>query len=1094
MAALAATTICLALAAAAPAGAAAATAGWAVSMAPLPANFAPGKSAEYVVVATNVGAKETEGESVLQATVPAGLEITSFVANSNDPSKTEEPKCEETGQLITCKTAKALRPGYLIRAKIAVDVPPGTPEGVLQAKATASGGGAGEAVTAVSPTPVQKEAVPFGFLPGFIAPATDEDAKAVKLAGAHPYQQTFSFGFPTENPGDGITNDGHPRNFYVKLPRGMAGSPGATRVLCTEVELTTKGCPEESQVGLADVTSVSGEAGNTDVFTTNLYNMVAPPGSAAELATNVANVGVFVHILASVDSEDEYRIETATRDTIAFGQQPIYNVQAQVWGSPSAEAHDAIRGKCGEVNNTTGEPCPVKRRNEAFLTTPSECPGTPTLFEALADSWEEPSPPATLHTTSYASAELNGAPVALEDCEGLKFEPQIGVRPTTNLTDSPSGLDFTLHQAQDEDYGSRSPAPLRDVRIDFPPGLAVNAAQAAGLGACTEAQVGFKGEEGGSLRFGEGAQSCPDAAKLGTVEVTSPALVRRNAAHALEEQEGRPVLEVLHGSIYLATPFKNPFGSLVAVYLVVEDQKTGIVAKLAGEGRLDPGTGRLATSFEENPELPFEDVRAHLFGGSRGAFITPPTCGPHPTAAELTPWSAPQGQPVQESDSFALGASPLGGACPSTEGQLPNAPKLAAGTLNPAAGKYSPLLFKLSREDGTQRIGRIEATLPVGLTAKLAGVGICSEADIAKARSREKPEAGAAELADPSCPATSEIGSVTAGAGAGPNPYYVSGHAYLAGPYKGAPLSMVAIAPAIAGPFDLGTVVVRSALYLDSVTAQGRVVSDPVPQIIEGVPVDLRSIAVRAERPGFTLNPTSCAVKSFGGQAVSTLGQAAPLSERFQVGGCKSLPYKPNFTAKLFGATHRGAHPRLRSVFTAKPGEANTAKVSFTLPKSEFIDQAHFRTICTRVQFAAQQCPAGSVYGHVRAFSPLLDYPLEGPIYLRSSSHKLPDTVLALHGPAYQPLFFEAAGRVDSVKGGLRVRFESVPDAPLSKVVIETQGAKKGLFQNSTNICKGTHRATLLLDAQSGKVKDTMPLMKAQCGGKGKGKKGGRRP
>jgi hypothetical protein len=370
--------------------------------------------------------------------------------------------------------------------------------------------------------------------------------------------------------------------------------------------------------------------------------------------------------------------------------------------------------------------------------------------------------------------------------------------------------------------------------------------------------------------------------------------------------------------------------------------------------------------------------------------------------------------------------------------------------------------------------------------AKLAGVGECPEIDIAKARSREEPQKGAAEQANPSCPATSQIGIASAAAGAGPEPFYTQGKVYLAGPYKNAPLSVVVIAPAVAGPFDLGTVVNRSALYLDPETAQGRIVSDPLPQILHGVPVDLRSVAVRAERPSFILNPTSCDEKSFGGQAISALGQAAPLFSRFQAGGCKSLPYKPKFSARLKGPVHRGGHPSFRGVFTAKPGEANTAAISFTFPKSEFIDQAHFRTICPRVQFAASQCPAGSVYGHVTVHTPLLDFPLTGPAYLRSSSHKLPDLVLALRGPAYQPIAFDAAGRVDSVNGGLRVRFQTVPDAPFSKVIFTAQGAKKGLFQNSTNICRGTHRATLKLDGQNGKVSDSQPKLNAQCKGKAK--------
>jgi hypothetical protein len=250
---------------------------------------------------------------------------------------------------------------------------------------------------------------------------------------------------------------------------------------------------------------------------------------------------------------------------------------------------------------------------------------------------------------------------------------------------------------------------------------------------------------------------------------------------------------------------------------------------------------------------------------------------------------------------------------------------------------------------------------------------------------------------------------------------------------------------------------------------------------------------VKLDRPGFTLNPTSCDPKTIGATTTSLFGQAASLSARFQVGGCNSLPYKPKLSVRLSGPTNRGGHPRLRSVFTSKPGEANTSQISFAFPKSEFIDQAHFRTICTRVQFAANQCPAGSIYGHVKAFSPLVDYPLEGPIYLRSSSHKLPDLVLALRGPASQPVAVDAVGRVDSVNGGLRVRFEEVPDAPLTKAIVTAHGAKKGLFQNSTNICKGTHLATVKLAAQSGKTHEIRPELKADCKKGGKGGRGARR-
>jgi hypothetical protein len=1091
---------CLALAGLLPAGAqAAGKPAFSLTINPIPSNFAPGATPEpqYLISATNVGGEATGGDPVvLRAALPEGLTPTGFDVIDEDPGAKAEPECEIKVREILCETEEALHPGRLILLTVDVAVS-ATKEGTYEAEASVQGGGIAEDVTTLFPTRVQKDPLGFGFLAGFQAPTTSEDGTAATLAGSHPYQQTVAFGFPTVNPGDGQTNDGHPRDFSVELPRGMAGDPAASGILCTEAQLTSEACPDESAVGVANVTTLVGSVGTNGISTTPLFNMVPPRGAVAELATNVAGVGIYAHAIAGVRSDSDYGIEVRTPDVLALGTQPIFSIQAQVWGDPSAEAHDLIRGECAGANKA----CPPEkeRSKTAFLTMPVDCPGAPLPFEVRADSWEEPSPLFEEQTARYESAKVGGDPVSVKGCGELPFKPEVSVSPTTAVSDSPSGIDVTVHQPQDTDLGSRSPAILRDAAIRFPAGLAVNPAQAAGLGACTQAQVGFLGEtEAGRLDFSKSAQSCPEAAKIGTLTVTSPALVARNAEHRVEKDpEGHPVLEVLHGSVYLAKPFANPFESLIATYLVAEDPKTGIVAKLAGEGELDPKTGRLTTYFEENPELPLEDVKVHVFGGSRGSFITPPVCGKFSTEADLTPWSAPEGEDAVLKDGFETTSAPGGGSCPTTEAAMPNAPKVSAGTANPAAGKYSPLLFKVSREDGTQRLGRLEATLPTGVSARLAGVSICSEAEIAKARSREAPQKGALEQADPSCPAASEVGTVVAGAGAGPTPYYTTGHAYLAGPYKGAPLSIVTIAPAIAGPLDLGTVVVRAAVFLDPASAQGRIVSDPLPTILDGVPLDVRSVAVRADRPNFAVNPTSCDEKSFGGQVLSTLEQAVPISQHFQVGGCKSLPYKPKLTANLFGPTHRGAHPRLKSVFTAKPGEANSARISFAFPRSEFIDQAHFRTICTRVQIAANQCPAGSVYGHVRATSPLLGYPLEGPVYLRSSTHQLPDVVLALHGPAYQPIFLEIPGRVDSVHGGLRVRFENVPDAPLSKAVLTAQGAGKGLFQNSTNICQGTHRATLKLDAQSGKVSDSQPKLVAQCpkgGSKGKkAKRGGGR-
>jgi hypothetical protein len=981
-----------------------------------------------------------------------------------------------------CETTGTLNPGRILLTKVNAQV--SASSGTLVAKASVLGGGGTNQAAATAPAPVQSGPVPFGFLPGFAAPANGADGSAAVLAGSHPYQMAVNFGFPTEVPGEGVmTNAGHPRDFTVVFPRGLIGNPAASPVLCTEAELTSEeGCPDASQVGTSDITTLVGEAGLNGLATSNLYNMVPPPGYPAELATNVAGVGIYTHVLASVRSGDDYRVQGAVRDVLNFGQQPIFNIGAQIWGDPSAAAHDHMRGLCFKTEGT----CQVNPGKIPFLGTPGDCPGNPFAFKALADSWEAPT---EVHATAYESTDLEGHPLQMEGCGELEFEPEVReALPSTDLTDSPAGLSFELFQPQEEPHPQplegRATAILKDATVTFPAGLAVNPSQAAGLDACSESQVGFEGEGEGALRFSEAPQSCPDAAKIGTLTASSPLLVQRDEGHEVEldPQTEAPLPEPLHGSLYLAAPFANPFGSLIAVYLVVEDEKTGITAKLAGEGSLDPATGQITTRVKASPEVPLEDFRVSVFGGDRGAFVTPPTCaGPYETQTDLTPWTAPEGQDAHPGASFEVTQAPDGGPCPSDASQMPNAPSVAAGTMEASAGRYSPLRFKLAREDGSQRFARLETVLPPGLTARLAGVAQCPAAGIERAISRERPQEGAAEIADPSCPAASEIGSADVAAGAGPHPFHTEGRLYLAGPYKDAPLSVVAITPAVAGPFDLGTVVVRAGVYLDPETARPRALTDPLPQLLDGVPADVRQVTLRLDRPKFTLNPTSCDEEGFAGALTSALGSIAPLAERFQVGGCKALPYAPKLSTRLFGPTNRGAHPRFRAVFSAKPGEANTAKISLALPHSEFIDQGHFRTICTRVQFAANQCPAGSVYGHVRALSPLVDYPLEGPIYLRSSNNKLPDAVAALHGPPSQPIEIDAVARVDSVNGGLRFTVGTVPDAPVTKVIITAQGAKKGLFQNSTNICRGEHRVTLRLTAQNAKTSDSRPLLQASC-------------
>jgi hypothetical protein len=1011
---------------------------WQLSATPLPTAFVPGTAKDEVfLVANNRGSKATNGTVTLTATLPAGLTPTGAAVRDDDPSLPFPSCLPPAGQVITCTDKASIGPSRQLEVRVIVNVSP-----------TASG-----TLTTIA-----------SFLPGFDALPTETDGTTTTSAGAHPSALTVNVGFPTQRvPGGALIGAGHLRDVSVDLPRGEVINPQATPELCTEAELITEdvpSCPPASQVGTITILTVEVIV---KAATVPLFNMVPPPGQAASLGFDALGVGVFVHVDGEVRNDGDYGLSGVTRDALALTLHPIFGARVELWGDPSSKSHDEVRQNC--LFADPAESCEVPPTNTALLSTPVDCPNTPLRSEARADSWEEPG--------VFKQASYEGTPV--DGCGELKFEPTIDAKPTTNLIDSPSGLDVDLKQPQNFDPKGRSTAIAKDVSLTLPQGITVNPSQGEGLEACSPTQVGLTTAVGQSpIRFSKPAAQCPSASKLGSVEVITPLL-------------GHP----LPGAIYIAKPFTNPFGSLLALYLTVDDPQSGVVAKLAGEVHADPVTGQLTTSFKETPELPLEDARVHLFTGPRAALRTPPACGTYNTAAHLVPWSAPEGVPVDESDSFQSTATPAGGACPTSAPAAPNKPSFVAGTITPKAGAYSPFVLKVSREDGSQPLSGFEATLPAGVSAKLAGVPACSEAQIAAAKAREHPNEGALEQAHPSCPAATEIGTVDVTAGAGPTPLNVSGHVYLAGPYKNAPLSAVIITPAVAGPFDLGAVVVRAAIYLDPETALVRTVSDPLPSILDGIPLDLRSAAVKLARPKFSLNPTSCEPKATLATATSLFGQPAALTSPFQVGSCSSLPFGPKLHTRLFGPIHRGGHPKLRAVFEAKPGEANSARIVFALPRSEFIDQGHFRTICTRVQFAADQCPPGSVYGHVKAITPLLGYTLQGPIYLRSSSHELPDVVAALKGPPSQPIEIDLDGRVDSVNGGVRTTFETVPDAPVTKAIVTLQGAKKGLFQNSTNICKGTHRASLKLTAQSGKLAESQPLLKADCGKSAKKKKQG---
>jgi hypothetical protein len=886
---------------------------------------------------------------------------------------------------------------------------------------------------------IQIESLDFGVTDGGGAPSHQ--------AGAHPDQITTRFSVPTQLNSEGLPLPvEQPRNLSVDLPPGLVGSATAVPT-CTGGQLASSTCPDDAAVGYVGLYVEWGDF----EYLVPLYNLQAAPGVPAEFGFNLLGI-LQTHLTAKVHPGPDYRISISTR-YIPQGLG-INRFTTVFWGVPADHSHDTLRGSCMGFAGPTGATCEsTVAEVKPLLTNPTAC--TPALSAILSvDSWPTP---GAFDVASAVNENGSGEPVAIDGCDQPEFEPEIEARPTTDHADSPSGLDAKVHIPQNEEPDGIASAQLKDATFTFPAGMTVNPASAAGLGACSPAQVGLLSPVGQlPARFDGDGVSCPDAAKLGTVRVSTPL-----------------VATPLEGAVYLGTQSENPFRSLLALYVVVEDPQTGTIIKLAGHPVADPQSGRLTVSFEQNPQLPFEELELHLFPGSRGALKTPPTCGTFTTTSTMVPWTAPEGETKHPADSFGIVAGAGNSPCPASQAAAPNQPSFAAGTTDPTAGAYSPFVLKVERGDGSQPIAGIETTLPKGLLGRLAGVPYCSDAALAASAINS----GRAEQASPSCPPASQVGTVNVGAGAGPTPLYISGKAYLAGPYKGAPLSLAIVTPAVAGPFDLGTVVVRSALEVDPETTRIQVVSDPIPTILQGIPLDIRSIAVNVDRPHFTLNPTGCKPTAVSGTAISIFGQSAQLSTPFGIAGCNALGFKPRLALHLEGRTKRSDYPALTATLRARRGDANLARAVVSLPHSEFLAQNHIGTICTRVRFAAHTCPRRSIYGVATATSPLLGKPLHGPVYLRSSSHELPDLVADLNGQIRVTL----AGRIDSENGGIRTSFDLVPDAPITKFVLRMRGGKKGLLENSRNLCNSTSRATVRFNAHNGKIRDFNPIVTDDC-------------
>lgn len=995
---------------------------WSIAVSSYPTQFASGMAGDeenppgYLVVATNDGGSATSGEFTVTDSLPArlGFSIPTGAYGAYGGQRTKLA-CGVVGQAVSCRGNGPLQPGEAVEMVLPVNVKPGSSSAVLD-RATVSGGGAA-AMEAKTTTRIGSGLPAFDFLPGsegLSGAITGSDGSVATLAGSHPFQFRIKLNFPTGlDGGKLVAAGGGVRDLGFELPPGMVVDPSAVPTPCREVELVSHACPDSAQVGTVAL-AVPIASGNPSVETAALYNMVPPPGVPVEFGLELIEEGVDLHLLGQLSDENGYRLAAGINDIPA--NYAVLGAEVTLWGDPSDQSHDYVRGPCIH----SGAACPVERIHKPFLTLPGAC-GTPLITTASADSWTEPG--------VFAGRTIES--LAAEGCNALAFDPTLTAKPTTSLADSPAGLEIDVHLPRVDDFEGRAEANVRDARVALPEGVAINPAGANGLGACSPSLAN--------------SAACPDDAKIGSAEIDTPILA-----------------PPLAGAVYLATPGDNPFGTLLAAYVLIDDPVTGIFLKLPVRLDADPRTGQLTLSLEELPQLPLEDVKLALFPGPLAVLKTPIGCGTHTTSSELTPWSTPEGANATSADSFPISATPLGGACPAGEADAPAELTYSAGSAVASAGAYGDFILRVSRKDGSQRLAAIDTTLPAGVTAKLAGVSTCSDAEVAADR----------------CPPGSKVGTVSLAAGAGTEPLPLGGSAFLAGPYKGAPLSLAVVVPARAGPFDLGTVAVRVALHLDPTSARVHAVSDPLPTILRGIPLDIRELRLDLNRRDFVRNPTSCEPMSADGSLTTAVAQTVRLQSRFQVGDCAGLGFRPRLTLRLAGPAHRGAHPSLHAILRPRPGDSNLRRATVTLSGGELLDSRHIRGVCGQNEYAAGDCPPSTVYGEAEVWSPLLNRPLSGPVYLRSSSRRLPDLASSLDGEVHADL----TGHLESRHGQIRLDFGGLPDVPLSKVSLRLAGGRHGLLVNSGGLCRDSRRVQVSMNAQSGKVATLRPQLKARCG------------
>ena len=1044
---------------------------WRLSARAAPTNLPPGQTGLIDVAADDLGDAGITGathEITLEDVLPAGLAVSDPAAINAHRARAGRLGSVEEKELwscsvahereVACSTTLAIPPYELLEMEIPIQVraPAGTLT-TLTNQASVQGGEAetGASVTAASltrPVKVSDEPVSFGVEEhGYSITPENEQAELDTQAGAHPFQLTSTVNFNQNLQEIQETGEkqivapgapGLPKDLSFQLAPGLLGNITATE-RCSELDFSAlksegNSCPASSAVGVATVTVLEPSRAKYITKAVPLFNLEPERGEPARFGFEAVRVPVLLD--ASVRTEGDYGVTVTVKDATEAAQ--VLGAQITFWGSPDNEAHDQSRGwACLREGAEAyeGETCqaPKPRSTIPFLTLPTSCTGTLSSLMG-GESWagEELQGEYTFQNSLGAALEH------LEECPALPFKPSLSIQPEqpaeegmrqeqTTTASTPTGLDADVEVAQQGTLteGQQADADVQRATVTLPEGMLLNPGAANGLEACSEAQIGYLGQGAASdplspgapepLRFSTAKAACPVASKVGTVSIRTPLLT-----------------EELKGSVYLATPApngqagQNPFNSLVALYILAENETLGLRVKLAGQGELNEQTGQITTSFQNTPQVPFEELKLNLFGGPHGSLTTPPLCGSYSATTSFTAWSGATGAPASEPP-FQITSGPGGGACPT--GQLPFTPSFQAGSTSNQAGAFTDFNLQINNPDGDQPLSALTMHLPGGVAALLSQVMPCPE-----------PQA-----AQNQCGPESLIGHSTASAGLGPDPVQLPGNVYLTGPYEGAPFGLSVVTPAVAGPFNLGNVTVRSRINVDPHTAQVTVTSDPFPTFIKGVPAQLKQISVTVNRPDFEYNPTSCNPMRIEGTLTGARGAASNISSPYQVANCQDLLFKPGVSAQTQGKTSKAAGASLALQFTSHTGEAHVAKTILTIPAVLPARLTTIQKACIAATFEADPaaCPEGSDIGTAVVHTPVLKSPLTGPIYLVSHGNAAwPDAELVLQGEGITVIL---DGQTAIKKGVTTSSFLAVPDTPFETVEATLpEGAHSALTTN----------------------------------------------